>query len=415
MAPAQTAKVAPLQDSSDPWRFVVLVSKFCVLFFDAGLAKSFGVLIADMVSRFDSDYETIALICSLPSGLLVLLRFGMSIVYLINLVTLNDYFPKSFIFFNTFSTLGLTLGAFCLPVVVERSLRAYGYSGAFLILGGMCLNGVPCAMTVRPPRDKDKLSVHPTTVPETECIMEGDKDSSKPLLGCDRPSSENRNTPRTGSGFGSGEALQLSSLLSKLKSCACFAEPLYALVIPSFTLFNICMYGWMLFLVPGAESVGIESSRAVYLASIAAFGGVLGKLSLLVAMLVKLDLMVVYLISCSVFDVTIFITSASDAYFYLAIMAFIQGFAVFMLDSLGSVLTKLTIEDEENVPIALTATSFLSGIGSLIGGALSGRIYDITHSYKAVLDTLGLVLCSMIVNLIVVFVIIRRRAKKKAT
>ncbi|XP_072178370.1 monocarboxylate transporter 3-like [Diadema setosum] len=153
-----------------------------------------------MVSRFDSDYKTIAFICSLPSALLTLLGpfvyslmkivhprlviisgsfmcavplmcvplvrslpllgflfaltgFGLSIGFLAITITLNEYFTKSFIFFNTLSTLGVTIGAFCLPVIVEWSLTAYGYNGAFLILGGMCLHTVPCALTIRPPRD----------------------------------------------------------------------------------------------------------------------------------------------------------------------------------------------------------------------------------------------------------------------
>ena len=55
------------EDSTDPWRFVIVLNKFVLLFLDAGIAKSFGVLIPEMVERFDTDYTTMAFICSLPA------------------------------------------------------------------------------------------------------------------------------------------------------------------------------------------------------------------------------------------------------------------------------------------------------------------------------------------------------------
>ena len=52
------------------------------------------------------------------------------------LVTLNECFGESFVFWNTVANFGSTTGAFVMPVVVERSLEAYGFQGAFLIMGG---------------------------------------------------------------------------------------------------------------------------------------------------------------------------------------------------------------------------------------------------------------------------------------
>ena len=56
----------PTDDSTDPWRFVIVLSKFFILFVDSGLAKSFGVLIPGMVARYGTNYQTMAFICSLP-------------------------------------------------------------------------------------------------------------------------------------------------------------------------------------------------------------------------------------------------------------------------------------------------------------------------------------------------------------
>ncbi|XP_071487381.1 monocarboxylate transporter 7-like [Diadema antillarum] len=458
MAHSQTTQNVSLQDSEDLWKYVVLLSKFCILFFDAGLAKSFGVLIENMVSRFDSDYKTIAFICSMPSALLTILcpfvyslmkvvqprllvisgsflcavplmcvplvrtlpllgflfaltGFGMSIVFLSIFITLNEYFLKSFIFFNTLSTLGVTIGAFCLPVIVEWSLTAYGYNGAFLILGGMCLHTVPCSLTIRPPRDGKTLQVHPTATKENNNVLKSvDNQSTTPSA-----SEKDFKKISVDSKSGDMESSRVSSLRIRLKSCVYFAEPLFALITPCFVFCYFFMYAWVLFLIPAAESLGIERSRAVYLASIAGFGGVVGKFGMLLTIYAKFDLILVYIICCSVCNVTIFISSVNDTYLYQALMAFTQGLTVFAFDSIGGVMTKLTVENEENVPIAFSFMAFACGIGILIGDALSGHIYDVTQSYRAVFNTLGLALLSVIVILVAVFIILRRRAKRNQT
>ena len=54
------------------WGYVVLLSRFMVYFIDAGVAKSFGVLIPRMVERLDENYATVGLVCSLPPSVLYL-------------------------------------------------------------------------------------------------------------------------------------------------------------------------------------------------------------------------------------------------------------------------------------------------------------------------------------------------------
>ena len=46
------------------------------------------------------------------------------------------------------------------PLIVERSLEAYGFYGAFLIMGGLSLNAIVCGATVRPPDSgKDRANI----------------------------------------------------------------------------------------------------------------------------------------------------------------------------------------------------------------------------------------------------------------
>ena len=73
----------------------------------------------------------------------------MSMTMYTSTVLINDFFGESFVFWNSLSNLGIMAGAFTMPPVVERSLKAYGYHGAFLIMGGLALNVVACGATAR--------------------------------------------------------------------------------------------------------------------------------------------------------------------------------------------------------------------------------------------------------------------------
>ena len=51
---------------------LVFISKFMIVFFEAGITKSFGVLIPSMVEKLGASHATVGLICSLPATLLCL-------------------------------------------------------------------------------------------------------------------------------------------------------------------------------------------------------------------------------------------------------------------------------------------------------------------------------------------------------
>lgn len=187
----------------DSWRYVILFCKFSVGFLDSGLAKSFGVLIPRMVARLKVNYTTVGLLCSLPGTLqylaclimpmilevvslrlvamagglvsgvclmlcaftsnigllglfLALTGVGFASVFMTTFILLNEYFQDKLVMANTISLYGYTAGTMILPFIAERSLEAYGYSGAFIILGGLMLNNVAIGAAVRPLKAKKR-------------------------------------------------------------------------------------------------------------------------------------------------------------------------------------------------------------------------------------------------------------------
>ncbi|XP_071490253.1 monocarboxylate transporter 12-like [Diadema antillarum] len=266
-ASTSRSTTAKPQDSKDPWRYVIVLSKFTIMFLDAGLAKSLGVLLPVMITRYNTDYKTMGMICSMPATLAYFAGFGLAMLHFPHYVALYDYFPVSFVFYNTMTLFGLTLGAFCLPVVVERSLEAYGESGAFLILGGICLNTVACGAVVRPPTDLSGLKQK-----EEEMKREGHLTEDSTASSLTTNSVQNMETS-------SGCA---RSFVNKLTSLIFVSEPEFTLVTPAIFLTSYVLYAWMLFLVPQAEWLGIEPSRAVFLSSIAGISGIFGRLLFLI-------------------------------------------------------------------------------------------------------------------------------------
>ncbi|XP_030850542.1 monocarboxylate transporter 7-like [Strongylocentrotus purpuratus] len=179
------------------WGYVIVLCKFMTEM-AIGITKAFGVLLPVMVERFNRNYATVGFICSLPgtimlfsgpfvslvlqrvdhrivamiggviSGvflvacgfisnitglgfMLALTGIGRCCVYLPIALLMNQYFKRNFVLINTIASYGSTVGVMFLPVIAERSLEAYGYSGVFMILGAIMFHKVAGGAAIRKP------------------------------------------------------------------------------------------------------------------------------------------------------------------------------------------------------------------------------------------------------------------------
>ncbi|XP_030850545.1 monocarboxylate transporter 7-like [Strongylocentrotus purpuratus] len=179
------------------WGYVIVLCKFMTNM-AVGITKAFGVLLPVMVERFNRNYATVGFICSLPGTImlfsgpfvsLVLQRVDHRIVAMLGGVIsgtflvscgfisnitglgftlaltgigrccaflpiallMNQYFKENFVLMNTIASYGSTVGVMFLPVIAERSLEAYGYSGVFMILGAIMFHKVAGGAAIRKP------------------------------------------------------------------------------------------------------------------------------------------------------------------------------------------------------------------------------------------------------------------------
>lgn len=78
--------------------------------------------------------------------------FGVGLSFMQTPVILAQYFNRFLATATAISYAGGTVGSFVFPPLIEHFIYAYGLRGSFLIIGAILLNGLPCAMLLRPPR-----------------------------------------------------------------------------------------------------------------------------------------------------------------------------------------------------------------------------------------------------------------------
>eukprot|EP00057_Strongylocentrotus_purpuratus_P004368 XP_003728546.1 PREDICTED: monocarboxylate transporter 4 [Strongylocentrotus purpuratus] len=437
------------EDSKDPWKYTIVVSKFVINCIEVAISKSFGVLIPVMINILSTNTKTIGLACSMPSawmniacpavayvlktgvltprmialigaflssafliaagfttsipelGLcLSLTGVGLSMGYLSTKVLLNEYFKRSYVLMAAVTNLGSTTGAFIAPFVIERSLEAYGYIGAMLILAAFSLHAIPASATLRKPRDRPskpsmkKKNDHEATGSDEKLVREeGDEYISK-----EEPESSTR---------------CITKIKEWLKDCIFIREPLFTMTLPCLFFTLACLNAWVLFLVPRAEGHGIPSSKAVFVSTAGGAGGIVGRVFFIALLYFGANPIV---LSC-VFFMMSAVTFLADPFIttfpVMCVVAFIQGWSVFSCNLALSGYLKYSVSDE-NFTMAAGIDGLVSGLGRMSGGFLGGLIKDATQSFTTVFVGIGFGFCFLEVNALLFLLALRRKQKKRA-
>ncbi|XP_063956705.1 uncharacterized protein LOC129263550 [Lytechinus pictus] len=448
------------RESQDKWKYLIVFSKFVVQFVEVATVKSFGVLIPTMLDVFSIDASSLmllALACSMPASMMAfgslpmayvlksafispramavtgaitsslgiiisgyltsvfalgfclsITGLGLSMVYITVKVLLNDHFPENFVLVNTIGHLGSTVGALVVPFIVERALRAYGFSGAMLILGGISMHAIPISVYLKQTR-------RATFVKSAKAI----DSCQKPLIDgddCDRESTEVIAThdeesrsilPQTDESQNRRKQRWAVRLWHSVQGCIIIQEPLLLLSLPCLLLSAVVVNSWILFLVPRAVWHGIPVSKAVLLSSLAGAGGFIGRIMSIIFLFLKIDFILVFLIF-GVISTTVFLLDPLLTSFpVMCVAAFLQGVCVFSFVISYAALLKGSVSNE-NFTVGSGIFGFVAGLGGNIGSLMSGAIKDKTGSYTTVFLTLGFINC-LVVLLTIAFLVARHR------
>nr|XP_054765009.1 uncharacterized protein LOC129271770 [Lytechinus pictus] len=189
----------------DPRRHVVLLAVFFFFVIEAGVLKSFGVLLSPLVFQLDSNYATVGALFSLPwsveyicavvirslvnhtdlnmisiaGGLiagvamttssftrttlalaipLIFFGIGQSMLLIPAIICLHRHYKENFAFACSFVLVGSLVGVLIVPIATELLIEAYGPHSALFLLGGICLNMFPIGLVLKLPKEKHKRS-----------------------------------------------------------------------------------------------------------------------------------------------------------------------------------------------------------------------------------------------------------------
>ena len=334
---------------------------------------------------------------------------------------------------NTIASYGSIAGVMFLPVITERSLEAYGYSGVFMILGAIMFHKVAGGAAIRKPIFSVKDSITEQSGSEQD-PSEGDSEKDG-IEGGDQMSTlkeESRNDTvqaQAGSRFYTKEnsenteiqnaAIEINAFLlyeedegilndddnceehvpllksafdnpgdlpnaprsgqnvctSFISRCKLFMtkETLFLMCLPATYFRAYSFEAWALYLVPHAEQLGITPSRAVFLSSIGGIGGIIGRTIAVILLIKKVHMFKIYIIVGFITSLSFFLDFVGKTFIIRSVWAFFQGLCFFVLDTADPTFLKLTLVDERNFSFGLGLVMLMKGFGNVSAGLITGR------------------------------------------
>ncbi|XP_041483269.1 monocarboxylate transporter 12-like [Lytechinus variegatus] len=390
------------------------------------IAMSGGLLsgMCFVISAFLKTTVTVG-VCLALSGV------GLAMTNMPTSIAVNDFFREDFVFWSTVAGYGYTAGAMVLPIVTEKSFQAYGYEGVFMILGGVVLHLLVCGAAIRKveridddnlvnnhddEENRRRLSSQEGPSEDKKMFRQMDEeyeeeveeiDEEQEVGICEETCQEERRLIRQGSRPNRNHESFTNE--SSVISCGLLTERIVLYSIPIPFLLFYTSYAWMLFLVPHAEHLGIYSSNAIYLSAIGGLGGILGRAIFIILIRKGFNENHVYIVVGLICTGSFLLDFISSAYSVRSILAFAQGFSLFIEESVHNSLAKRTVFDEENFNMALATFNFTAGMGIACAGVFTGYLFDVIQSFTIVFIIIGVIHGIGVINLLIVEVLIRRR------
>ncbi|XP_071501420.1 monocarboxylate transporter 3-like [Diadema antillarum] len=449
-------------ESKDKWRYVVLVAKFSLGCIAQGLLKAFGVLVPSLVQKLDTDYGTLGFILSIemtvsylacplvsylstlvdPRTLCVVGGLGASgalavsgyltsplwfavMMFLtglfsspisqISLVVLHQHFGDKFGYVNSICLMGYFVGGAFFPVLTSSLLEGYGLEGAILCLAGLYQHCVPIGATLRPPLDLAETKSLPRTdrgevlpgeddqasLSESSAFLleRADKDSTTNSIDQCRKTTKPRSTRER----------ILEYVWSDMGVRALVQEWAFTLLfLPCKVVLQITTISWTLFVIAFAMSKGFEESFASYLPMVGSIGGLVfqGTMTLILRFRHHWGAPLFITSMASFGGALLLYPAKASSPTHLLICSFFAGGGMFAAYAASWAVLKSFVA-ERNIEGIISAKLFITGLGNIISGYTTGKLYDVTGSFDGALQLVG-GMCVMTVPLTVTLMYIQR-------
>lgn len=302
------------------------------------------------------------------------------------------------------STCGFAAGMVLFPFLADELLRAYDWRGVLLILGGLMLNIIPCALAIRitpedfTPRDdegglqrrreqmeSDTISIAGSDWSCSDAERDNDRDDAvkgmTPLLSpssarhdryvridADHPSPDNETPDKNRLAYINGIPAKISSWF---RSMGFYDDPFSLFIFLSIDTLFFVYNGWHDFLLPHALQRGISQHDTITITFVAAVGNL--SIRLIIACLTHklVDPVNIYLVLTIVNIISLTCDAFLPHYYVMLVTSFCSVAAIAGRAVLGILIIRNRVSPE-NVPMALSVNNIVEASGFFLGGYLSG-------------------------------------------
>ncbi|XP_030834382.1 monocarboxylate transporter 12-like [Strongylocentrotus purpuratus] len=397
-----------------------------------GLVKAMGILFGHLSRSIQMSSTDLGIALGLFYTVGLLSRAGYCALRMTCITALHRLAGENFNLLFSLSTCGYAAGMVLFPFLADELLTAYDWRGVLLILGGVMLNIIPCALAIRitpedfTPRDyeglqrrleqveSDTISIAGSVRSCSDAERDNDRDDAvkdtdrddavkdtdmTPLLtssarhdryvriDADHPSPDNEIPHKNRLAYINGIPGKISSWF---RSMGFYDDPFSLFIFLSIDTLFFVYNGWHDFLLPHALQRGISQHDTIIITFVAAVGNL--SIRLIIACLTHklVDPVNIYLVLTIVNIISLTCDAFLPHYYVMLVTSFCSVAAIAGRAVLGILIIRNRVSPE-NVPMALSVNNLVEASGFFLGGYLSGFVADKFSSYDATFKLLALV------------------------
>ncbi|XP_011668055.2 monocarboxylate transporter 12-like [Strongylocentrotus purpuratus] len=316
---------------------------------------------------------------------------------------------------------GFGLGMVLLPILADVLGQVYGWRGGVLILGGLMANLVPLAMTIQvePASGQDRTTGRSANIDTFE-----ESGPSEERFCNDRPTEEEDTTllslessPGTSSYQPEHQLLDddpsmestavdkilkesqeqdassrsiLDSIRDSIRRSDFYRDPIFNVMFVSTFIYGVLYCGWHAFLVPHAILRGYSIRATILMTLFASVGNFLGRL-LAGALSDRLaNPILLFLVAALVNAFAILCDAFIHHYYVMLVTACVSALSIAGMSVLGPLAVRKRASPA-NFDVAYAVNDQFFGLGTFLGGYLSGLIAGMFSSYNATFKFLAAV------------------------
>ncbi|XP_048247467.1 monocarboxylate transporter 12-like isoform X1 [Haliotis rufescens] len=351
--------------------------------FGCGVTASVGAILLSSgilsSSQTTNIYALYMLLGAMPG-------LGYSLLYICLLVQVNQHFTTRRPLAVGLVASGTGVGRLCCPLLVAALAEEYGWQGALLILGGVCLNLLACCLLMQTKRGKATGELNTTHVLRAETSAAGDETVHMSTLTQSRgqvdqearPQSQSKQADQTKDRPPNPLSASLKSGLTKLRD---IFRVRGAVIFGISQL--ICGLGYHSYptFLPAyimASLPAVTSTQGAQAVSLIGFGNVIGRLGFAsLSMLgprVPIYLFILGLIVCGFTNILVTLCQSTHCFLVTSV---VYGVAVGGSMGLFSIVL-VDMFGLENISKTLGIFLFCNGIGLLCGPPIESSLVALT-------------------------------------